>query len=137
VDIIPSVADEFFAANGVGAGFFVAPEPWVVGFGAHRFSAAVFVLEFERNRAEKAGSSFADIAGEEEGADVLTDAVVNVWMPALGLVFEGLPADEDVERGLPSEDGGQLGLESSGGSEALGGAGFIGLGIVRLLLNPV
>ena len=43
--------------------------------------APVFVFEFERNRAEKSGSTFADIAGEEERAEVLTDAIVEVWMP--------------------------------------------------------
>ena len=33
------------------------------------------------------------LAGEEEGADVLADAVVEVGAPTLGLIFERLPAD--------------------------------------------
>ncbi len=79
----------------------------------------------------------ADIAGEEEGADVLADAVVEVRVPALGLLVERLPADEDVERGLAFEDGGEFGLEGSGGAEARGGSRFIGLGVLVLLSNPV
>ena len=67
----------------------------------------------------------------------MADAVVEVGVPALGLFFEGLPADEDVERGLAFEDGGKLGLEGVGGSESLGGSRFVGLGVLRLLLNPV
>ena len=96
MDVIPTVADEVFPASGVGAGFFGAPEPGIVGFGAGGFGAAVFVFEFEGNRAKKAGSAFANVSCEDEGADVLAEAVVEVGVPALGLVFEGLPADEDV-----------------------------------------
>ena len=137
MDIIPTVADEFFAAGGVGARLFFAPEPGIVGFGAGGFGASVFVFECERNSAEQARSLFANVACQEEGADVLADAVVEVGVPALGLLFDRFPADEDVERGLAFEDGGELGLEGAGGSEALGGSGFVGLGIVGLLLNPV
>jgi hypothetical protein len=97
VDVIPAGADEFFATSGIDAGFFFALEPGVIDFGALGLGAAVFIFEFESNRAKKAGSSFADIAGTEEGADVLADAVVEVGVPALGLLFEGLPADEDGE----------------------------------------
>lgn len=114
MDIVPAIADEVFPANGVGTRFFFTPEPGIVGFGAGGFSASVFVIEFERNRAKKAGSSFADIAGEEEGADVLSDAIVDVGMPALCLVFDLFPADEDVERGFSFENGGEPGLELPG-----------------------
>ncbi len=96
MDVIPTIADKIFSAGGVGARFFFAPEPGIVGFGALGFSASVFVFEREWDGAEEACSAFPDIAGKEEGADVLADAVVDVGMPALGLVFEGLPADEDV-----------------------------------------
>ena len=137
MNIVPAVADKFLATGGIGARFFFAPEPGVVGFGAGGFGAAVFVFERERNGAEQACSSFADIACQEEGADVLADAVVEVGVPALGLLFEGLPADEDVERGLAFEDSGELGLEGAGGAEALGGSGFVGFGVIGLLLNPV
>lgn len=37
VNVIPTVADEVFPANGVGAGGFGAPEPGIVGFGSGRF----------------------------------------------------------------------------------------------------
>jgi hypothetical protein len=67
----------------------------------------------------------------------LEDAVVEIGVPALGLVFEGLPADEDVEWGLTFEDGGELGLKGAGGAEAPGGPGFIGFGVIGLRLNPV
>ena len=87
MDIIPAVADEVFPAGGIGSGFFFAPEPGVVGFEALGLGAAVFVFALEGNRTEKAGSSFADIASEEERADVLADAVVEVGVPALGLFF--------------------------------------------------
>lgn len=114
VDVIPAGSDEVFPTGGVSAGFFFAPEPRVVGFGAVGLGAAVFIFEFERNRAEKTGSTFANTPCQEERADVLTDAVVDVGMPALGLFFEGLPADEDVKRSIAFEYGGQLGLEGTG-----------------------
>ena len=39
----------------------------------------------------------------EERADVLANAIIQVWIPALGLFFERFPADEDVERGFAFE----------------------------------
>jgi len=93
VDVIPAVADEFFPAGGISTRFYFAPEPGVVGFWARGFGAAVFVFEREWNSTEQASSFFADISGKKEWADVLPDAVVKVRMPALGLVFDGLPAD--------------------------------------------
>ena len=137
MDVIPAVADEVFPAGGIGAGSLGAPEPGIVGFGAGGFGAAVFVFECERDGAEQASSSFTDVTCQQEGADVLADAVVDVWMPALGLVFEGFPANEDVERGLAFEDSGEFGLEGACSAETLGGSGFVGFGIIRLLLNPV
>jgi len=67
----------------------------------------------------------------------LADAGVEVGVPALGLVFMRFPADEDVERGIAFEDSGELGLEGTCGAEALGGSGFVYLGVIRLLLNPI
>jgi hypothetical protein len=101
------------------------------------FLAPVLVFEFKGNCAEKAGPSFADITGKEKGTDVLADTVVEVGMPALGLVFERLPADKDVERGLALEDSREFGLERAGRAEPGGGAGFIGLGVISLVVNPV
>ena len=100
MDIIPTVADEVFPADGVGSGFFFAPKPGVVGFGAGWFGAAIFVFERERNGTEQASASFADVICQQEGSDVLADTVVDVGMPALGLVFKWFPADEDVQWGL-------------------------------------
>lgn len=85
--IIPSCSDEVFPTIGVGARFFFAPDPAIVGFGAMGFDAPVLIFEFERNRAKKAGSSFAYIACQEEGTDVLTDAIVEVGIPTLSLVL--------------------------------------------------
>lgn len=60
----------------------------------------------------------------------MTYAVVDVWIPSLGLVFDRFPADEDVDWGLPFEDGREFCLEGAGG------AGFVGFGVIGLLLNP-
>jgi hypothetical protein len=87
VNIIPAGTDKVFPSGGVGAGVLFTPEPRVIGFGAPGLGAAIFVFEFERNRAEQAGPSFANIACQEEGADVLPNAVVEVGVPALGLVL--------------------------------------------------
>ena len=81
MDIIPPIADEVFAAGGISPRFFFAPEPGVVGFGAGGLLAAVFVFECERNGAEQARSSFADITCQQEGSDVLADTVIDVGMP--------------------------------------------------------
>ena len=137
MNVVPAVADEVFPAGGIGAGLFFAPELGIVGFGAVGFGASVFVFKGKWDGTEEACSLFAHIASEEEGADVLADAVVEIGVPALGLLLERLPADEDVERGFAFEDRCEFGLESSGCAEALGGSGSIGFGVIRLLLNPV
>lgn len=67
----------------------------------------------------------------------MADTVIDVGIPALSLVFEGFPADEYVKWGLAFEYGGELGLEGVGCPKALGSAGFVGFGIIGLLLNPV
>ena len=54
-------------------------------------------------------------------------------MPTEGLFSEGLPADEDVVGGLAFEDGLELVLQGLGGTEAGGGTGLVGLGVVGLL----
>ena len=66
----------------------------------------------------------------------MSDAVVEVEIPAEGLLAEGFPADEDVERGLAGEDGLQLLLQGLRGTEAGGGTGFVGAGVVGLLADP-
>lgn len=137
MDVIPAVADEVLATGGIGARLFFTPKPGVVRFGTLGFGAAVFVFEFERNRAKKTGSTFANVSCQKEGADVLADAVVEVGVPALGLLLYGLPADENVERGFAFENGGQFGLKDAGSSKALGSSRLIGLGVVGLLLDPV
>ena len=135
--VVPAVTDACLTTAWIRARLSFAPEPGIFLLWSAGLGASVFVFESERNGAEDARALFADIAGKEEGADVLADAVVEVGVPALGLVFERFPADKDVERGLAFEDGGEFGLEGSGRAEALGGTGFIGLGVVRLLLDPV
>src|SRR6266446_8191095 len=132
--VIPAVADACLTTAWIRTRFSFAPEPGIFLLRSAGLGASIFVFERERNSAEEARALFADIASKEEGADVLANAVVEVRVPALGLVFERFPADEDVERGLAFEDGGECGLEGTGGAEAFGGSGFVGLGVVGLLL---
>ena len=135
--VIPAVAGEVFAAGGVGGGFGFAPEPGVVGFGAFGFFAAVFVPFDVGLGAEDTGSFFAEVLGGEEGADVEADAVVEVGVPADGLFVERFPADEEVVGGLAFEDFGEFRLQGLGGTKALGGSGFVCLGIGFLVVDPV
>ena len=97
---IPTSTDEVLAALGIGARFLLAPEPGVIGLGTLGFIAAVLVFEFERDCAEETCPLLPHIACQEKGTDVLADAVVEVGMPPLGLVFDGFPADKDIQRGL-------------------------------------
>ena len=80
--------------SGKGAAF---PEPGVFGFVAVGFLAAVFFPFDVGFYAEEAGAFLA--AGEvggHEGADVHADAVVEVGVPADGLLRERFPANEEV-----------------------------------------
>ena len=131
MNIIPAIADKVFSALRVGARLFFAPEPRIVLFRTVRFGASVLVFQVSGTVRKRPAPLFADITGEEEGADVLANAIVEVWVPALGLLFERLPADEDVERGFAFENRGQLALESSRSSQTFGGAGFVGFGVFR------
>ena len=45
---------------------------------------------------------------QEEGADILADTVVDVGVPALGLIFKWFPADKDVKRCFAFENGGKM-----------------------------
>lgn len=125
MNIVPAIANEFFATGRIGARFFFAPEPGIARLGAGGFGSAVFVFERERNSTEQTRSLFPNIACQEEGTDVLADAVVEVRLPALGLFLEWLPTDEDIKRGLPFEDGGELGLEGTGGSVGKCRVGYV------------
>ena len=44
MSIVPAVADKFLAADWISAWLFFAPEPGIVGFGAGRFGASVFIF---------------------------------------------------------------------------------------------
>ena len=114
-----------------------APEPGIVLLRSAGLGAAIFVFERERHAAEEARAFFADIASKQKRADVLADAVVEVRVPALGLLFERFPAHKDVEWGLAFEDGSEFGLKGASGTEAGGSSGFVGPGVVGLLLDPV
>ena len=133
--VIPAGADVCLTTAWIRARLRFAPEPGIVLLRSAGLGASIFVFERERHAAEEARALFADIASKQKGADVLADAVVEVRVPALGLLFERFPADKDVEWGLAFEDGGEFGLEGAGGSEARGGAGFVGPGVVGLLLE--
>jgi hypothetical protein len=137
MDVIPAAVNKILTAGGIGARWFFAPEPGIIGFGAIGFGATVFVLEFQGNHAEKAGAAFVNVSSQEKGTDILADAVVDIQVPALGLFLDRLPADEDIKWFFAFENGGKLGLERTSSSKAISGSGFVGLGVVGLLLNPV
>ena len=85
MNIVPAISNNFFPTGGISTRFFFAPEPGIVRLGAGGFGSAVFVFEREWDSAEEARSSFPDVSCQEEGSDVLTNAVVEIGMPALGL----------------------------------------------------
>jgi hypothetical protein len=62
-----SLRPPFRQWNGSSRRFF-APEPWIIGFGAMGFGTAVLVLEFQGNRTEKTGATFAHVSSQEEGS---------------------------------------------------------------------
>jgi hypothetical protein len=137
VDVIPPGADKFLPAFRISAGGVFAPEPGIIVFGSMGFGAPVFVFEFERDRTEQPCTLLAHIACQEKGPDILAYPVVQVWMPALCLVFEGFPADEDVDGGLAHQDGGQFGLEPPGRAQSIRSPRLVAPRILILLLNPV
>ena len=125
--IIPAVADACLTTAWIRARLSFAPEPGIFLLRSAGLGAEIFVFERKRHAAEEARPLFADIASKKEGADVLADAVVEVRVPALGLLCERFPADKDVEWGLAFEDGGEFGLEGTSGAEASAAPGLSAL----------
>ena len=76
VDVIPSGADKVFSSHGVGAGRRFAPEPGIVLSRALGFLAPIFVLQFKRDRPKESRPLFPHITRQEEGPNILADAVV-------------------------------------------------------------
>src|SRR5687768_6133509 len=93
---VAALATEFRATRGVRDGLLFAPEPREVGLGAPGFVAAVFVPLDVGLRAEDASAFLADIGRNDERADVQADAVIEILMPADGLLLQWRPADKDV-----------------------------------------
>lgn len=99
--------------------------PW----GAGRVLAAVHApLDLRR---------LAEDAGFDEGTDVEADAVVEVGVPADGLLFEWLPPDEDVVGGFAFEDELEFVLELEGGEVEGVAAALAGLHVAFAIGNPV
>src|SRR5690606_18406784 len=71
------------------------------------------------------------------GADVETDAVVEVRVPAYRLLFNRLPADEDVVGGFAFEDLFQFFLQGFSGGQALFGAVDAAGQVLLLAADPV
>ena len=87
--------------------------------------AAVLAPVKVRPGAQDAGALLAaGIVLGHEGADVQAHTVVDVRLPADGLLFERLPADENVEGGLALDDGGEALLQLLGSEEAVVRAAF-------------
>ncbi len=72
-----------------------------------------------------------------KGPDVHPHAVVNVGVPADGLLRERLPADEEVVRRLAFEDELEAGLQLLGGLKAGVAAGLAGVHGGLLAANPI
>ena len=53
---------------------------------------------------QQAGPLFPHVLCEHEGTDVQTNTVVQVWVPADGLLLQRLPSHENVAGGLAFED---------------------------------
>ncbi|MFZ9937164.1 MAG: hypothetical protein ACO3JG_08890 [Luteolibacter sp.] len=96
MQIIPAAAVELGGAFEVFGGFVPGPEPGEVGFGPLGLGAAVFGPFDVGPPAEDAGVLLFDVLGVKEGANVEADAVVEVRVPADGLLVKRLPADEEV-----------------------------------------
>ena len=135
VAIIPAIAVESGAAFEIRGGFVPRPEPGEIGLGALGLFAAVFVpTDFGRG-AEDAGALPAGVErlGGDERAEVEPDAVVDVWIPADGLLVERLPADEQVEGRFAGKDVFELDAQVFRGRDA--GVGALNPGLLRLALG--
>lgn len=99
--------------------------------------AAVFVPFDVGFVAEDSGSFFANVGDGEEGADVEADTVVEIGVPADGLLVERFPADEDVVRSFAFENELEFFLECFGGGKALLGAINTCGDILFLAVDPV
>jgi hypothetical protein len=75
--------------------------------------------------------------GGHEGADVETDTVVQVGLPAGGLLIERFPADEDVVGIFSLQNLLQFNFQFLGGGKADGGAIDPLLDLVFLAFDPV
>src|SRR5690606_688957 len=67
-------------------------------------AAAVFIPFDLGPVAQYAGPFLSDIRDRKEGADVEAHTVVEIGVPADGLLLDGLPAHEDVVGGLANKD---------------------------------
>ena len=137
VEIVPAVAVGLGGAFEVLGLLVPGPEPGEVGFGALGFGATVFGPLDVGLPAEDAGTFLFDVLGVEEGADVEADAVVEVRVPADGLLVQRLPTDEKVVRWLAGEDVFEFLLEKFGGGVAVFGTGDTVVGVVLLAANPI
>ena len=121
-------------------GFIPAPEPGKLLFGAHRLLTSIFgPLNRAGLGSQDAGAGFAPFAqlGNQERTDVEPHPVVDVWLPAYGLLVQGFPAHKDVVGRFACENLYELALEIEGGSEAIIGAIDASGLIILLAINPV
>ena len=81
--------------------------------------SAIFAPINSRLIAQDACAFLADVRDAHEGADVQAHAVVDVGIPADGLLVERLPADEDIVGRFAFEDQDQALLQRFGGGELL------------------
>ena len=87
--------------------------------------------------AQHAGAFLFYVADSHEGADVEAHAVVEVRVPADGLLVERFPADKDIVGGLAFKDQFQFPFQVLGGGQFLLGSVGTGGDIVFPAVDPV
>ena len=106
MQIVPAVAVEHLTTSKVLRGFVPAPEPRIVVLVSVLLLAAILVPFDVRSSAEDASSFGLRAKGPRtyEGANVHTNAVVDVRLPTDRLLVQWLPADENVVGRLAFEN---------------------------------
>src|SRR2546426_7433672 len=128
---------ELLAPRVVGRRLLRTPEPREVDFGALRLGPAVLLPLDVGLGAKQPRSLLADVFGLHERANVEPHPIVEIRLPPQWLLLEWLPADKDVVGRLALEDLGELRLERLGRPQTLRRTGFVSLGVLLLLANPV
>ena len=139
MEVVPAVAVELLAAREVLCDLVPAPEPWEVVLVARRFLALVLAPSNAWSHPEDTRGSCSGRQGtrDNERADVNAHAVVDVGLPADGLLVQPLPANEDVVGRLAIEDLLELAFQVLGGGDASVGSLYARLLVCALTVKPI